>query len=156
MSLRRKLLAMKADWEKWENRISIAVAVFFAGAVIANAGLFFSVRKTPSFFGAAFSWLYAVSWFPAAMLLRNRARWVRAAVILRWTAVAAILLGGASVNKASIANVIIGTLLFQGLVTMTPTVITALIHTDVSEVIRIIVSNGMVIYALTRKTEGAK
>ncbi|MCI8813257.1 MAG: hypothetical protein HFG12_08485 [Oscillibacter sp.] len=93
MSLRRKLLAMKADWEKWENRISIAVAVFFAGAVIANAGLFFSVRKTPSFFGAAFSWLYAVSWFPAAMLLRDRAGWVRAAVILRWTAVAAILLG---------------------------------------------------------------
>ncbi len=71
-------------------------------------------------------------------------------------AVAAILIGGASVNKASVANVIIGTFLFQGLVTMTPTVITALIHTDVSEVIRIIVSNGMVIYALTRKTEGAK
>ena len=71
-------------------------------------------------------------------------------------AVAAVLIGGASVNKASISNVIIGTFLFQGLVTMTPTVITALIHTDVSEVIRIIVSNGMVIYALTRKTEGAK
>ena len=70
--------------------------------------------------------------------------------------VSAILIGGASVNKASISNVIIGTLLFQGLVTMTPTVITALIHTDVSEVIRIIVSNGMVVYALTRKTEGAK
>ena len=70
--------------------------------------------------------------------------------------VAAILIGGALVNKASISNVIIGTFLFQGLVTMTPTVITALIHTDVSEVIRIIVSNGMVIYALTRKTEGAK
>ena len=71
-------------------------------------------------------------------------------------AVAAVLIGGASVNKASISNVIIGTFLFQGLVTMTPTVITALIHTDVSEVIRIIVSNGMVVYALTRKTEGAK
>lgn len=71
-------------------------------------------------------------------------------------AVAAVLIGGASVNKASISNVIIGTLLFQGLVTMTPTVITALIHTDVSEVIRIIVSNGMIIYALTRKTEGSK
>lgn len=68
-------------------------------------------------------------------------------------AVAAVLIGGASVNKASISNVIIGTFLFQGLVTMTPTVITALIHTDVSEVIRIIVSNGMVVYALTRKTE---
>ena len=71
-------------------------------------------------------------------------------------AVAAVLLGGASVNKASISNVVIGTILFQGLVTMTPTVITALIHTDVSEVIRIVVSNGMVVYALTRKTEGAK
>ncbi|MDO4354674.1 MAG: ABC transporter permease, partial [Clostridia bacterium] len=36
-------------------------------------------------------------------------------------AVSAILIGGASVNKASIANVIIGTFLFQGIVTMTPT-----------------------------------
>jgi len=71
-------------------------------------------------------------------------------------AVAAILIGGASVNKASVSNVIIGTLLYQGLVTMTPTVMNSLIRMDMSEVIRIIVSNGMVIYALTRKTEGAK
>lgn len=70
-------------------------------------------------------------------------------------AVAAILIGGASVNKASIPNVVIGTFLFQGLVTMTPTVMNSLIHTDMSEVVRIIVSNGMVIYALTRKTEGS-
>ena len=34
-------------------------------------------------------------------------------------AVAAILLGGASVNKASISNVIIGTLLFQAITTTT-------------------------------------
>lgn len=79
-----------------------------------------------------------------------------APVNMTMPAVAAVLIGGASVNKASISNVIIGTILFQGLITMTPTVITALIHTDVSEVIRIIVSNGMVVYALTRKTEGAK
>ena len=71
-------------------------------------------------------------------------------------AVAAILIGGASVNKASIGNVVIGTILFQGLVTMTPTVINSLIHIDISEVIRVIVSNGMVVYALTRKTEGGK
>lgn len=68
--------------------------------------------------------------------------------------VAAILIGGASVNKASIANVIIGTFLFQGIVTMTPTVMNSLIHMDMSEVIRIIVSNGMILYALTRKSEG--
>lgn len=71
-------------------------------------------------------------------------------------AVSAILIGGASVNKATISNVIIGTLLYQGIVTMTPSVMNSLVHTDMSEVIRIIVSNGMILYALTRKTEGAK
>ena len=71
-------------------------------------------------------------------------------------AVAAILIGGASVNKASIANVIIGTFLYQGLVTMTPTVMNSMVQMDMSEVIRIVVSNGMIVYALTRKTEGGK
>ena len=71
-------------------------------------------------------------------------------------AVSAILIGGASVHKASITNVIIGTILFQGIVTMTPTVMNNMIHMDMSEVIRQIVSNGMILYALTRKTEGTK
>ncbi len=71
-------------------------------------------------------------------------------------AVSAILIGGATVNKATITNVVIGTILFQGIVTMTPTVMNNMIHLDMSEVIRIIVSNGMILYALTRKTEGAK
>lgn len=65
--------------------------------------------------------------------------------------VAAVLLGGASVNKASIGNVIIGTILFQGILTMTPSVINSAISIDVSEIIRIVVSNGMIVYALTRK-----
>ena len=65
--------------------------------------------------------------------------------------VAAILLGGASVNKASITNVIIGTILFQGILTMTPSVINSAINIDVSETLRVIVSNGMILYALTRK-----
>ncbi len=71
-------------------------------------------------------------------------------------AVSAILIGGASVNKASIMNVIIGTILFQGIVTMTPTVMNNIVHMDVSEVIRIIASQGMILYALTRRTEGSK
>ena len=71
-------------------------------------------------------------------------------------AVSAILIGGASVNKASIANVIIGTFLFQGIVTMTPTVMNNMIHMDMSEVIRVVVSQGMILYALTRKTEATK
>ena len=66
-------------------------------------------------------------------------------------AVASVLLGGASVNKAGIVNVIVGTFLFQGILTMTPSVINSVLQTDMSEVIRIIVSNGMILYALTRK-----
>ena len=64
--------------------------------------------------------------------------------------VAAILLGGASINKASIVNVMIGAFLFQGILTMTPSVINSAINIDVSEVLRIIISNGMIVYALTR------
>ena len=60
--------------------------------------------------------------------------------------VAAILIGGASVNKASIPNVIIGTILFQGIVTMTPTVMNSAIHMDMSEVIRIIASCAFLIF----------
>lgn len=72
---------------------------------------------------------------------------------MAFPAVAAILLGGASVNKATMINVVVGTFLFQGILTMTPSVVNSLIQTDMSEVIRIIVSNGMILYALTRKTQ---
>ena len=75
------------------------------------------------------------------------------ASIVAFPAVAAILLGGASVHKASMVNVVIGTLLFQGILTMTPSVINSLLQTDMSEVIRIVVSNGMILYALTRKVQ---
>ena len=71
-------------------------------------------------------------------------------------AVASILLGGASVNKASILNVIVGTFLFQGILTMTPSVINSYLQTDMSEVIRLIVSNGMILYALTRKVRAGR
>lgn len=66
--------------------------------------------------------------------------------------VAAILIGGASINKAKISHVIIGTILFQGIITLTPTVINGLLKVDVSEVIRLIVTNGMIVYALTRRS----
>lgn len=75
---------------------------------------------------------------------------------MAFPAVAAILIGGASVNKASIVNVLIGAFLFQGILTMTPSVMNSLIQMDLSEVIRIIVSNGMIIYALTRQIKGGR
>lgn len=79
-----------------------------------------------------------------------------APLYMAFPAVAAILLGGASVNKASILNVIVGTFLFQSILTMTPSVINNILRTDMSEVLRILISNGMIIYALTRKTRTAK
>ena len=53
----------------------------------------------------------------------------------------------------TICKQFIGTFLFQGIVTMTPTVMNNMIHMDMSEVIRMIASNGMILYALTRKSE---
>ena len=79
-----------------------------------------------------------------------------APLAMPFAAVAAILIGGASVNKASMVNVLVGAFLFQGLLTMTPSVINSALHTDISEVVRLIVSNGIIIYALTRKTKVAK
>ncbi len=76
-----------------------------------------------------------------------------APLYMAFPAVAAILIGGASINKASIVNVIIGTILFQGILTMTPSVINSVLQTDMSEVIRIVLSNGMILYALTRKSK---
>ncbi len=70
---------------------------------------------------------------------------------LSFPAIAALLLGGASVNKATIKNVIIGIFLFQGILVMTPSVVNNIVKSDMSESIRIVVSNGMIVYALTRK-----
>ena len=75
---------------------------------------------------------------------------------MAFPAVAALLIGGASVNKATMTNVIVGTFLFQGILTMTPSVINSVLKTDMSEVIRIVLSNGMILYALTRKTKVSK
>ena len=79
-----------------------------------------------------------------------------APLFLALPAVSAVLIGGASVNKATITNVVIGTFLFQGILTMTPTVMNAMIHMDMADVIRTVVSNGMILYALTRKMEGSR
>ena len=79
-----------------------------------------------------------------------------APLAMPFAAIAAILIGGASVNKANMLNVLVGTFLFQGLLTMTPSVINSALKSDLSEVVRIIVSQGIILYALTRKTKVTK
>lgn len=70
---------------------------------------------------------------------------------MAFPAVAGILIGGASAKKASITHVIIGTFLFQGLLTVSMPVANNLIpEGNLSEVMRMIVQNGIILYALTK------
>lgn len=69
---------------------------------------------------------------------------------MAFTAVASILIGGASVTKSNIFNVIIGTFLFQAILVVALPVTNELIEGNLSEIARIIISNGMILYALTR------
>ena len=66
--------------------------------------------------------------------------------------VAAILIGGAAIKKATITNVIIGTFLFQGVVTVGPMVAGSAFG-DIADALRLVISNGMILYALTRKEQ---
>ena len=66
-------------------------------------------------------------------------------------AASAILLGGASTSRAKISNVIVGTFLFQGVLTLGMPVANALIPgSTISETLRILISNGIILYALTK------
>jgi simple sugar transport system permease protein len=67
-------------------------------------------------------------------------------------AASAILIGGASISRARIKHVIIGTFLFYGVLTLGMPVANALIPgSTISETIRILVSNGIILYALAQK-----
>ncbi len=66
-------------------------------------------------------------------------------------AVAAILIGGASAKRAKISHVILGVFLFQGMLTVALPVANELIKEgNLSEVLRFIVQNGIILYALTQ------
>ena len=66
-------------------------------------------------------------------------------------AASAILLGGATTARAKISHVIIGTFLFQGVLTLGMPVANAVVpQSTISEVFRIIISQGIILYALTK------
>lgn len=65
-------------------------------------------------------------------------------------AVASILIGGATVSHAKISHVLIGTLLFQSVLVIALPVINIISEGSMSEIVRVIVSNGIILYALTR------
>lgn len=66
-------------------------------------------------------------------------------------AASAILIGGATTARAKISHVIIGTFLFQGVLTLGMPVANALVpQSTISETLRILISNGIILYALTK------
>lgn len=68
-----------------------------------------------------------------------------------FVAASAILIGGASTTKAKVSHVIIGTFLFQGVLALGIQVANAVISEGgLSEVMRILISNGIILYALTQ------
>lgn len=77
-----------------------------------------------------------------------------APLMMAFQCVAAVLIGGATTRRATITNVIVGTLLFQGiLATALPVMNKILPSGTLSEVLRIIITNGIILYALS-KTKG--
>lgn len=76
-------------------------------------------------------------------------------LMMGFTSVAAVLIGGATPKRATIAHVLIGTFLFQGILSMGLTVANAFIPgSNLSEVMRLIISNGIIIYALSQANGG--
>lgn len=74
-----------------------------------------------------------------------------APLMMAFPAMAAILIGGATPKKATVFNVVLGVILFQCLLTLATPVANALINAgSISEVVRIIVQNGIILYALTK------
>lgn len=83
----------------------------------------------------------------------------KAPLLMAFPTVAALLIGGASVRQATIGHVIVGTLLFQSVLTTALPLVNALVSGmesgselgNIPEIARLIISNGIILYALTRK-----
>ena len=74
-----------------------------------------------------------------------------APLMMSFHCVAAILIGGASTSRCRISHVIIGTFLFQGVLTLGMPVANVLVpQSTISETLRILISNGIILYALTK------
>lgn len=86
----------------------------------------------------------------------------KAPLLMAFPTVAALLIGGASVSRASIAHVVVGTFLFQSVLTTSLPLVNDLVAGreggaelgNIPEIARLIISNGIILYALTRRERG--
>jgi simple sugar transport system permease protein len=78
-------------------------------------------------------------------------------LFLAFQAVASVLVGGATAQRARIFHVILGTMIFQGLLTNGLPVMGRIIPVaDLTVPLQLILQNGIILFALTRVKGGAK
>ena len=79
-----------------------------------------------------------------------------APLMMGFTAVASVLIGGASVRRARVFDVLLGAFLFNGILTIALPLSTEVIPDvpGIPEMLRIIITNGIILYALTRAKGG--
>jgi simple sugar transport system permease protein len=77
-------------------------------------------------------------------------------MMMPFIAIAAILIGGASIKKASITNVIVGSFLFFGILVVSMPVANAFMAdiASMAEITRQIIQNGIILYALMQAGKG--
>ena len=76
---------------------------------------------------------------------------------LGFVASSAILIGGATVSKAKVSHVIIGVFLFEGVLVFGQQIANSIMAGGgLSEVMRIMISNGIILYALTQTGGGQR
>lgn len=79
-----------------------------------------------------------------------------APLMMAFPAAASILIGGATTKRARVSHVVIGVMLFQGLLTTAlPVANKVLVGTDISDIMRMIIQNGIILYALMQIKGGA-
>lgn len=80
-----------------------------------------------------------------------------APLMMGFHSVAAVLIGGASIKRAKISHVLLGAFLFQGILAVAlPVANKILPEGNLSDVLRIIISNGIILYALSKTKGGNK
>lgn len=78
-----------------------------------------------------------------------------APLMMAFPAVAAVLIGGATASRITVANVVVGTVIFQSILSIAAPVASAIFpEGNLSEVFRTIISNGIILYALSKIGKG--
>ena len=81
-----------------------------------------------------------------------------APLMMGFTAVASVLIGGATVKRARVFDVLLGAFLFNGILTIALPLANEMIPgvAGVPEMLRLIITNGIILYALTKVKMGGR